>query len=138
LLAEASSRSKERGSGKSPGLENAPTSLPERGRIHTFTLVPLYFAIFLAVKNGRSLIFLGLVIHIQTSIYVDVSAVLGLSWMEVVLDISKSKEEMDYEIARVNVWIARRYLFRGRTRQIASEETQDVTDFEEGHWSEIL
>ena len=44
------------------------------------------------------------------------------------LDISKSKEKMDYEIARINAWCERRYLARGQTRQIASAEIQDVTD----------
>ena len=39
-----------------------------------------------------------------------------------------SKEEMDYDIARVNAWCARRYPSRGRTRQIASAEIQHVVD----------
>jgi dimethylaniline monooxygenase (N-oxide forming) len=48
--------------------------------------------------------------------------------MEGLLDISKSKKKLDYDIAKVNAWMARRYLSRGRTRQIASAEIQDVTD----------
>jgi dimethylaniline monooxygenase (N-oxide forming) len=47
--------------------------------------------------------------------------------MEGLLDISKL-QELDYEISKVNVWMARRYLVRGRTRQIASAEVQDVTN----------
>jgi hypothetical protein len=82
----------------------------------------------LVEKNDRSLVYLGLVTNTQTSIYAEVSALWGVSWMEGLLDISKSKEELDYEIAKVNVWMARRYLSRGRTRQIASAEIQDVTD----------
>jgi hypothetical protein len=82
----------------------------------------------LVEKNDRSLVFLGLVTNTQTSIYAEVSALWGVSWMGSLLDISKSKEELDYEIAKVNAWMARRYLSRGRTRQIASAEIQDVTD----------
>jgi dimethylaniline monooxygenase (N-oxide forming) len=82
----------------------------------------------LVEKNDRSLVYLGLVTNTQTSIYAEVSALWGVSWMEGLLDISKSKEELDYEIAKVNMWMARRYLSRGRTRQIASAEIQDVTD----------
>ena len=39
-----------------------------------------------------------------------------------------TKPEMDYEIAKVNAWCARRYLSRGATRQIASAEVQQVVD----------
>ncbi len=82
----------------------------------------------LAAKQDRSLVFLGLVTSVQTSIYSEVSALWGVSWMEGLLDIPKSKTAMDYDIAKVNAWCARRYLSRGRTRQIASAEIQDVTD----------
>jgi dimethylaniline monooxygenase (N-oxide forming) len=62
-------------------------------------------------KNNRSLVYLGLVINTQTSIYAEVSALWGVSWMEGLLDISQSKEELGYDIAK-----------------IASAEIQDVTD----------
>ena len=39
-----------------------------------------------------------------------------------------SKVEMDYEIAKVYAWSTRRYLSRGRQRQVASAEIQDVID----------
>jgi len=48
--------------------------------------------------------------------------------MEGLLNPSKTKEEMDYEIAVVNKWCERRYLGRGRSRQISSAEIQDVMD----------
>jgi dimethylaniline monooxygenase (N-oxide forming) len=82
----------------------------------------------LAEKQDRSLIFLGLVTSVQTTIYAEVSALWGISWMEGLLDVQKSKQEMDYEIATVNSWCERRYLARGATRQIASVEIQQVTD----------
>jgi dimethylaniline monooxygenase (N-oxide forming) len=103
----------------------------------------------LAAKQDRSLVFLGLVTSVQTSIYAEVSALWGISWMEGLLDVPKSKDEMDYDIAKVNAWCERRYLSRGRTRQIASAEIQDVTDvlmadmglrvYRKGNWlSEIF
>jgi dimethylaniline monooxygenase (N-oxide forming) len=48
--------------------------------------------------------------------------------MESLLGIQKTKEEMDYDIAKVNTWCEKRYLARGATRQTASAEIQQVTD----------
>jgi dimethylaniline monooxygenase (N-oxide forming) len=96
-----------------------------------YTPLRLYHCILslsLVEKSDRSLIFLGLVTNTQTSIYAKVSGLWGVSWMESLLDISKSKEELDSEIAKVNAWMARRYFSRRRTRQVASAEIQDVTD----------
>jgi dimethylaniline monooxygenase (N-oxide forming) len=85
----------------------------------------------LAAKQDHSLILLGLVTSIQTSISAEVSALWGVAWMEGLLERIKplpDKAEMDYEIAKVNAWSARRYLSRGRQRQVASGEIQDVCD----------
>lgn len=82
----------------------------------------------LAAANDRSLIFCGLVTSIQTSIFAEVSALWGVAWLENLLSVPLSKEEMDYEVAKVNAFCQRRYLSRGRTRQIASAEIQEVTD----------
>jgi hypothetical protein len=91
----------------------------------------------LAAAGDRSLIFLGLVTNIQTSIYDEVSALWGISWLEDLLPrksnnngtaILASKLVMDMDIARVNAWCARRYLGRGTGRQIASAEIQEVID----------
>lgn len=85
----------------------------------------------LAAKQDHSLILLGLVTSIQTSISAEVSALWGVAWMEGLLERTHSipsKPEMDYEIAKVNEWSARRYLSRGRQRQVASAEIQDVID----------
>lgn len=82
----------------------------------------------LAADNDRSLVFLGLVTNVQTSIYAEISALWAISWMEGLYDIPASKNEMDHDIAKVNAWCARRYLSRGRTRQIASAEIQEVCD----------
>jgi dimethylaniline monooxygenase (N-oxide forming) len=76
----------------------------------------------LAADDDRSLAFLGLVASVQTSIHAEISALWGISWMEGLLDLPTSKAEMDYDIAKVNAWSARRYLSRGRTRQVASVE----------------
>jgi hypothetical protein len=57
----------------------------------------------LVEKNDRSLVYLGLVTNTQTPIYAEVSALWGVSWMEGLLDISKSKEELDYETPKANV-----------------------------------
>lgn len=85
----------------------------------------------LAAKRDHSLVLLGLVTSIQTSISAEVSALWGIAWMEGLLEQIKplpDKAEMDYEIAKVNAWSARRYLSRGRQRQVASGEIQDVCD----------
>ncbi|KUJ18470.1 FAD/NAD(P)-binding domain-containing protein [Mollisia scopiformis] len=92
-------------------------------RLYRYILPPS-----LAAQDDRSLVFLGLVTSVQTSIYAEVSALWGIGWMEGLLNVTKSKDEMDYDIAKVNAWSERRYLSRGRQRQIASVEIQDITD----------
>ncbi|KAL2060367.1 hypothetical protein VTL71DRAFT_9762 [Oculimacula yallundae] len=111
-----------------PILKNPPPHHPRKVEHTPYRLYRHILPSNLAAQDDRSLIFLGLLTSIQTSIYAEVSALWGVSWMEGLLDISKSKEEMDYDIAKVNSWCERRYLARGRTRQIASAEIQDVTD----------
>ncbi|KAK0108732.1 hypothetical protein ONS96_002578 [Cadophora gregata f. sp. sojae] len=113
---------------KFPVLKNPPPYHPRRV-IHTpYRLYRYILPPSLAAQDDRSLVLLGLVTSVQTSIFAEVSALWAVSWMEGMLGISKSKEEMDYEIAKVNAWCERRYLARGRTRQIASAEIQDITD----------
>jgi hypothetical protein len=85
----------------------------------------------LAAQGDHSLVLLGLVTSIQTTISAEVSALWGVAWMEGLLEkihTLPTKAEMDYEIAKVNAWSARRYSSRGRQRQIASGEIQDVVD----------
>ncbi|KAE8443031.1 hypothetical protein EG329_002425 [Mollisiaceae sp. DMI_Dod_QoI] len=111
-----------------PVLKSPP---PHHTRTVKYTPYRLYRYILpssLAAQHDRSLVFLGLVTSVQTSIYAEVSALWGVAWMEGLLDVSKTKEEMNYDIAKVNAWSERRYLSRGRTRQIASVEIQDITD----------
>ena len=99
-------------------------------RLVSYTPYRLYRHIVpsqLAAGNDRSLVFLGLVTSVQTSIHSEVSALWGISWMEGLLDLPK-KPEMDCDIAKVNAWCAHRYLSRGRTRQVASAEIQEVCD----------
>jgi dimethylaniline monooxygenase (N-oxide forming) len=111
-----------------PVLKNPPP-FHEREVKHTpFRLYRHILPSSLAANQDRSLIFLGLVTNIQTSIYSEISALWGVSWMEGLLDVPLAKDQMDYEITKVNAWCARRYLSRGRTRQIASAEIQDVVD----------
>ncbi|TVY24203.1 FAD-dependent monooxygenase [Lachnellula hyalina] len=110
-----------------PVLAHPP---PHYERPVTYTPYRLYRHIVpsqLAADNDRSLVFLGLVTSVQTSIHAEISALWGISWMEGLLDLP-NKAEMDYEIAKVNAWSARRYLSRGRTRQVASAEIQEVCD----------
>jgi len=85
----------------------------------------------LAAKNDNSLVVLGLVTSILTSIYAEVSALWGVAWMEGLLQQvhpTPSKAEMDYEIAKIIAWSTRRYPSRGKTRQIASAEIQQAVD----------
>jgi hypothetical protein len=53
-------------------------------------------------KNDRSLIFTGLVTSVPTTIYAEVGALWEISWIENMLDMNKTKEEMNYDIAKVN------------------------------------
>lgn len=111
-----------------PVLKNPP---PHYTRPVPYTPYRLYRYILpssLAAQDDQSLIFLGLLTNVQTSIYAEVSSLWGIAWMEGLLKLTKSKEEMDYDIARVNSWSEHRYLSRGRQRQVASAEIQDITD----------
>jgi hypothetical protein len=53
-------------------------------------------------KKDRSLIFTGLVTSVPTTIYAEVGALWEISWIEIMLDMNKTKEEMNYDIAKVN------------------------------------
>lgn len=101
-------------------IVNAPN------RLYRYILPPA-----LAAKDDHSLIFLGQVVNIMTSILSEVSALWGIAWMEGMLQNSHtipSKVEMDYDIARFNAWCARRYLSRGDTKPLVAAETQDLID----------
>lgn len=113
---------------KLPVLANPPPFHPKQVAHTPYRLYRHIVPSNLVAQDDRSLIFLGLVTGVQTSIYAEVSALWGISWLKGLHSITKSKEEMDYDIAKVNAWCERRYLARGRTRQIASAEIQDVTD----------
>ncbi|PTB79817.1 hypothetical protein M440DRAFT_1437012 [Trichoderma longibrachiatum ATCC 18648] len=56
----------------------------------------------LAAENDRSLVFLGYLISIQTHILSEVSALWAICWLEDLVDlgIPKSKQDIDYEIAK--------------------------------------
>jgi hypothetical protein len=56
----------------------------------------------LVEKNDCSLIFTGLVASVQATSYAQVAALWGISWMENMLDMNKAKEEIDYDISKVN------------------------------------
>jgi hypothetical protein len=113
---------------KLPILGNPPEHF-EREVNHTpYRLYRHILPSSLAAKDDRSLIFLGLLASIATSFYSEIAALWGVAWMEGLLNPAKTKEEMDYDIAVVNKWCERRYLGRGRSRQIASAEIQDVMD----------
>lgn len=79
-------------------------------------------------QEDRSLAFVGFLTSVQTTLYSEVAALWAVAWLDGLMDLPASREEMDYDIAKVNVWSRRRYLSRGRIRQIASAEIQDVTD----------
>lgn len=53
-------------------------------------------------KKDRSLIFTGLVTSVPTTIYAEVAALWQISWIENMLDMNKTKEGMNYDIAKVN------------------------------------
>ncbi|QYT05906.1 Flavin-containing monooxygenase [Trichoderma simmonsii] len=66
----------------------------------------------LAAADDHSLIFLGYLISIQTHILSEVSALWAICWLENLVDlgISKNKEDIDYEIAKVNAFSFRKNL----------------------------
>ncbi|KAH8821299.1 hypothetical protein F5884DRAFT_816850 [Xylogone sp. PMI_703] len=114
-----------------PILKNPP---PHYERPINYTPFRLYRYILpssLASAKDRSVVFLGQVTSVQTTIVNEVAALWSVAWMEDLLPekaIPKTKAEIDHEIAKVNAWCERRYLGRGRSRQIASAEVQHVTD----------
>jgi hypothetical protein len=42
------------------------------------------------------------VTSVPTTIYAEVGALWEISWIEIMLDMNKTKEEMNYDIAKVN------------------------------------
>lgn len=66
----------------------------------------------LAAENDRSLVFLGYLISIQTHILSEVSALWAICWLEDLVDlgIPKSKQDIDYEIAKVSAYSLRKNL----------------------------
>ncbi|RFU23562.1 hypothetical protein B7463_g12776, partial [Scytalidium lignicola] len=93
-----------------PILANPP---PHYQRPVPYTPFRLYRYILpssLASANDRSLVFLGQVTSVQTTIVNEVSALWSVAWMEDFLPakaIPKTKAEMDYEISKVNAWCER-------------------------------
>ncbi|RFU79735.1 fad nadp-binding domain-containing [Trichoderma arundinaceum] len=89
----------------SPGPQSAATLTP-------FRLYRYMLPSSLAQDNDRSLIFLGYLASIQTHIFSEVSSLWAICWLENLVDlrIPKSKEDIDYEIAKVNAWSLRKNL----------------------------
>lgn len=89
----------------SPGCANANTLTPYR--LHRYMLPSS-----LAAKNDRSLIFLGYSVTFQTHILSEITALWAICWLENLTDlhIPKDKEDIDYEIAKVNAWSVRKNL----------------------------
>ncbi|RDW67767.1 hypothetical protein BP6252_09163 [Coleophoma cylindrospora] len=116
---------------KYPVLKTAP-DFHKRELEHTpFRLYKHIIPHTYAAQRDRSLIFLGMLSNLQFTMYAEVSALWGISWMEGLLDdgaVPSSKAQIDGEIAEFNSWSAQRYLSRGRTRMVAGGEIQDVID----------
>lgn len=76
----------------------------------------------LAAQKDRSLVFLGCLADVQTTLYTEVAALWAVAWLDGLLDLPTSKEAMDHNIAMMSAWSRHRYLSRDRVRQIASSE----------------
>jgi dimethylaniline monooxygenase (N-oxide forming) len=101
-LAELQAEAEKEAFEKFPLLKNPPPSRPREVDYTPFRLHCHMLLSSLVEKNDRSLIFTGLVASVHTTIYAEVAALWGISWMEDMLDMNKTKENIDYDIARVN------------------------------------
>lgn len=82
----------------------------------------------LASQQDRSLVFIGSLTSERSAIYSEGAALWGVAWLDGLLDLPTSKEEMDYQSAKINVWSRLRCPSYGSTHQIPLIEMQKVTD----------